>query len=343
MPPKSDPPSLLVRCHLHAEIHLSACTCCHRCQLTEKPYFSHVKAEPLYHISGHKACIYALSGAAGPFQFVSGGGDAIVAGWHLDHPHEGQMVARTTGQVFSLASDADAQVVWAGTMQGMLHRLPVGHSGADRHIQAHQGGIFAILPSGKKLLTGGEDGCLRIWDAESGRLDWTLKLATKSIRSIDYSPARNELAIGSSDHCIYLLDAEDYSLRHRIDHAHDNSVFTVRYLPDNPAFLLSGGRDARLKQWLLDGQPTCQQDLPAHMYTINSIAVQPTGSLVATGSRDKTIRIWETGSLSLLKALERVRDDGHAHSVNALRWLDDTHLVSASDDRRLIVWRVSEA
>ena len=301
-----------------------------------------MKVEPLYYISGHKACIYALGGPVGPFRFVSGGGDAVVAGWPADAPDQGTMIARASGQVFALASDAADEVVWAGTMQGMLHRLPVGTSGADRHIQAHQGGIFAILPFGKMLLTGGEDGRLHIWDAESGRLDWTLELAAKSIRAIDYSAARNELALGSSDHCIYLLDAKDFTIRHRIAHAHDNSVFTVRYLPDNPAFLLSGGRDARLKQWRLDGQPDCQQNLPAHLYTINSIAVQPAGRYVATGSRDKTIRIWDTRTLSLLKAIERVRDNGHAHSVNALRWLDDHHLVSASDDRRLILWKIME-
>lgn len=342
MPPKANTPALLVRCHIHAEVRLSMCHC-QACQAEEKPYFSDVKVEPLYHISGHKACIYALSGPVGPFRFVSGGGDAAVAGWAVDHPDQGTMIARTTGQVFALASDTDEAVVWAGTMQGMLHRLPVGNSGPDRHIQAHQGGIFAILPFGKMLLTGGEDGHLRIWDAESGRLDWTLELAAKSIRSIDYSAARNELAIGSSDHNIYLLDAKDFTIRHRIEHAHDNSVFTVRYQPDNPTLLLSGGRDARLKQWLLDGQPGCQQNLPAHMYTINSIAVQPAGRYVATGSRDKTIRIWEAGSLSLLKALERVRDNGHAHSVNALRWLDDRQLVSASDDRQLIIWEIADA
>ncbi len=294
-----------------------------------------------YRFSGHKACIYALSGPAGPYDFFSGGGDAIVAGWRKDRPQAGHLIARTSGQVFSLATSPTQPLLWAGTMQGVLHWLPLEGQAEARHIQAHRGSLFAILPFGKYLLTGGEDGCLRMWDAHSGRLEWTLELASKSIRSIDYAPRRNELAIGASDHHIYLLDATDFSLRHRIEQAHDSSVFAVKYHPD-ASCLWSGGRDAHLKRWQLDeAQPNCRQDLPAHMYTINSIAPHPSGHYLATGSRDKSIRIWDTDKLALLKGLERVRDDGHAHSVNAIRWIDPTRLVSASDDRTLILWEIA--
>lgn len=310
--------------------------------MSEKPYFSIMKVTFRYRFSGHKACVYALSGAAGPYDFFSGGGDAIVAGWRRDQPQKGHLIARTSGQIFSLAAAPTQPLLWAGTMQGMLYWLPLDGREKARHVQAHRGGIFAILPFGKHLLTGGEDGCLCIWDVHSGCLERALQLASKSIRSIDYAPDRNELAIGASDHHIYLLDTTDFSLRHRIEKAHDNSVFTVRYHPD-ASCLWSGGRDAHLKRWQLDeGQPCCRQDLPAHMYTINAIAPHPSGRYLATGSRDKSIRIWDSERLALLKGLARVRDDGHAHSVNAIRWLDDTHLVSASDDRTLILWEITD-
>ncbi len=301
-------------------------------------YFPDVKSKALNQLSGHRACIYALGGPIGPYDFVSGGGDALVAGWKKDQPEQGQLIARTSGQVFALCTLPDKQLVLAGTMQGMLHWLPIG-KGQPRHVQAHKGAIFAILPIGKYILTAGEDGDLNLWDVDTSTCSWQLHLATRSLRTLDYYASRNEIAVGASDHNIYLLDAEDFSIRHCIESAHDNSVFTVRYVP-HTTWLLSGGRDAQLKRWVLADSPTVHQTVPAHMFTINSIAVHPSGKYIATGSRDKTIRLWDSEQLTLLKGLERVRDRGHAHSVNALRWLDERHLVSASDDRTLILWAI---
>lgn len=77
----------------------------------------------------------------------------------------------------------------------------------------------------------------------------------------------------------------------------------------------------------------------AHMFTINHLAFSPDGSLFATASRDKTIKIWDTYSLKLLKVLDTIRHGGHINSVNRLLWLPEM-LVSASDDQRAIIWEV---
>ena len=79
-----------------------------------------------------------------------------------------------------------------------------------------------------------------------------------------------------------------------------------------------------------------QQD--AHWYTINAIALHPKGHLIATGSRDKTVKIWDAQTFKLLKVLDTLRDGCHVNSVNALLWLDNGILVSGSDDRTLILW-----
>jgi WD40 repeat protein len=63
-----------------------------------------------------------------------------------------------------------------------------------------------------------------------------------------------------------------------------------------------------------------------------SLAVLPDYTL-ASGSYDKTIKIWDTTSGKELKTL-----NGHTGSVNSLAVLPDNTLASGSDDRTIKIW-----
>lgn len=67
---------------------------------------------------------------------------------------------------------------------------------------------------------------------------------------------------------------------------------------------------------------------------IDALAVLPDGRVVS-GSNDKTLRVWETGSGQLVKTLA-----GHTGAVNALAVLPDGRVVSGSDDTTLRIWDV---
>lgn len=92
-----------------------------------------------------------------------------------------------------------------------------------------------------------------------------------------------------------------------------------------------------LRIWKTDDfLPVSEQ--PAHWYTLNHIVFSPDGAHFATASRDKTVKIWDAATFSLVKVLDVVRDNGHVNSVNRLMWLPDG-LVSASDDRNAKIWK----
>lgn len=79
-----------------------------------------------------------------------------------------------------------------------------------------------------------------------------------------------------------------------------------------------------------------------HKDAINSIAFNPAAeTVVATGSADKTIGLWDLRNLkSKLHALEC-----HQDSVTSLSWhpFEESVLASASDDRRIMFWDLSRA
>lgn len=284
---------------------------------------------------GHRAAVYALAPGAAPGSFLTAGGDGWVARWSVDNPEHGQLVARTEAQLFALARLDASDTFAAGNMHGGLHFL---RGGTSTDVLHHRRGVYGLLVVRGVLLSVGGDGKITRWNSEGARALETLQLSTAALRSIDYSPARNELAVGSSDHRIYLLDATTLSLRQTLSNRHDNSVFCVKYHPDGRR-LVSGGRDAHLAVSTLETDDFHR--IPAHNFTVNALAFRPDGRILATASRDRTIKLWDAATFELLKVLETVRDDGHRNSVNDLLWMD-RRLVSVSDDRTGIVWSFAE-
>jgi WD40 repeat protein len=81
---------------------------------------------------------------------------------------------------------------------------------------------------------------------------------------------------------------------------------------------------------------------PAHLFTINNIAFHPTEPIFATASRDKMIKIWDLNNYKLLKVIDVIKFGGHINSVNKLLWSTFNNLlISVSDDRTVIVWKIS--
>lgn len=260
--------------------------------------------------------------------------------WDIDNPENGRVVANTETQIFALHSQVDRTRIVAGNMNGGMHWIPREHPENTRNVLHHQKGVFDMLELGNFLFSAGGDGVLTRWDIESARTIESFQLSNQALRGLAYTASRQEIAVAASDKHIYILDAETLELKHQIRNAHENSVFTLVFSPDG-RHLLSGGRDARLNVWEVGNwrQAVETPREAAHLFTINHIAYSNDGRLFATASRDKTLKIWDAHTFQLLKVVDTLRLGGHINSVNRLLWLEDC-LVSASDDRTAIIWRV---
>ena len=84
--------------------------------------------------------------------------------------------------------------------------------------------------------------------------------------------------------------------------------------------------------WKLNDQPiTCQ----GHSSFVYSVCFSPDGRYVASGSFDKTIRVWN--SQNGLPALDPL--EGHESTVDSVCYSGDgTRIVSASEDKTVRVW-----
>ena len=77
------------------------------------------------------------------------------------------------------------------------------------------------------------------------------------------------------------------------------------------------------------------------MFTVYAILPHPSLPIIATVSRDKSIKIWNALSLALLKNISIERGyDAHRLSINTATWVGD-QLVTAGDDKLVKIWDVS--
>ncbi len=75
-----------------------------------------------------------------------------------------------------------------------------------------------------------------------------------------------------------------------------------------------------------------------HAHWIKSVAFSPDGTLLATGSRDKTIRLWCVADGTPVRTLK-----GHTHWVNSVAFSPDgTLLATGANDRTVRLWRVAD-
>ncbi len=288
---------------------------------------------------GHNDCVYTLAPSDRPSVFFSGAGDGMVVQWDLLKPDEGTLIATLPKSVYALHHHADSNLLIAGHNYSGIHIFNWGEKREVASLQLTESAIFDISSVDNLLLVGTGDGTLVTVNLRTAQLVDRIKLSDKSIRSIAVNRLLNEVALGYSDNYIRVLSLQDFSQKLAFQ-AHANSVFTLRYTPDNH-YLISGSRDARLKTWDAIGGYKLVNEVVAHIFSINHMAFSPDGRHFVTGSMDKSIKVWEAESQKLIKVIDKSRHAGHGTSVNKLLWsAHENQVISASDDRTISIWNI---
>ncbi|MDX1912578.1 MAG: hypothetical protein SFV22_13890 [Saprospiraceae bacterium] len=300
-----------------------------------------LEVKKIHTCTGHRAALYALAPGRSSRHFITAGGDGWVVEWDLDRPENGQLIASTEQQVFSLCTLSDRRRIVAGNMHGGLHWVDRDAPENSRNVQHHRKGVYTLGATGDSLFSGGGDGLLTRWDTGRAGSMESIELSYQALRAWAWSDGRAEIAVGASDNNIYVLDAATLAVRKVLQAAHTLSVFCVAYSPDGQ-YLLSGGRDAMLRVWDIGRNFKLLSEQPAHWYTINHLVYSPDGALFATASRDKTFKIWDARTFELLKVVDTLRYGAHTRSVNRLLWLPDC-LVSCGDDGLAMLWKIEHS
>jgi WD40 repeat protein len=300
-----------------------------------------MQAEKLDTFSGHRDCVYTLERASESNHFFSAGGDGLVVRWDLNKPDAGELFAQIPASIYALCFDEVRNQLWVGQNFDGIHLIDIGTQQEINSIKITNSSIFDIKIHENNAFVGLSDGTIVVMDTENFVVRKHIKASDKSVRNIAINSFSGEFAVAYSDFSVKVFDLQDFSLKLVVNH-HANSVFTVCYSPDYQ-YLITAGRDAHLKILDVNNQYHLHQDIAAHLFAINDIKFSPNGKYFATCSMDKSIKIWDAKQFKLLKVIDKARHAGHGTSINKLWWSEyENLLVSASDDKRISVWKIEQ-
>ncbi|HAC24853.1 MAG TPA: hypothetical protein DCE81_08055 [Cytophagales bacterium] len=301
---------------------------------------SQVEIKKVHTLTGHRDAVYTLAPSAEHPIFFSGSGDGTVVQWDLRQPGEGRQMAQLPNSIYALHLIPQSDLLIVGHNYEGIHVINWRERKEVASVRLTRAAIFDIQSAGDLLLVADGEGFLTVVHRPTLTIQKRLALSGERARVIAVNPTKAELAVGSSDGFIRIVDLHTLEITHAWP-AHTHSVFALAYTPGNPG-LLSGSRDARLKAWRADQGYAPAGDVVAHLFAINDIAFSPDGKHFVTCSMDKSIKVWQTGTLRLLKVIDKARHAGHGTSVNKVLWtFFNDQLVSASDDRTISVWDIN--
>ncbi len=288
--------------------------------------------------TGHRGSVYSIAGPAQQNSFITAGGDGIIAEWLINGTDEGVPLANVGKVVYSIAIEPDGKRVFAGQSDGGIHVIDTDQKKELRLLQLHEGPVFNIkvFKEHDLLISLGGDGTMVVTQLSDLEPLKKLKLSQGKLRNMEI--LNGIAAVGTGEGSVKILSIPEWKVIHEFgDHQPGFSVNAIAFSPDGSK-LYTGSRDAHLNINDVNEGFKLLQSIPAHNYAIYSILFHPDGSVMATCSRDKTIKIWDPETMEVQTRIDKEQFDGHLNSVNALYWHPDGKLVSAGDDRAVMLW-----
>lgn len=223
-------------------------------------------------------------------------------------------------------------------------------------IEGFEQGVFsvALSPDGKRIVTGGQDGSVRLWDLPAFRagaaqriaLDKSTKLSGHGItvECVAFSRDGKRIASGSWDNTARLYDDAGKDIA--VLKGHSRGVMAMAFSPDSSLLATASGDHAfpvagEIRAWdAADGKERGligkQNDMAL------GVAFTNDGSRVFTTGRDRAVRIWDLAKRTEIKVLRPADSEAdEAKIAHAIAYSPNgSFLAVAGEGGTIALWDV---
>jgi WD40 repeat protein len=194
--------------------------------------------------------------------------------------------------VHCVAYSPDGKTLASGNVDKRVRLWDVTTGKEKAILKGHTGSVISVAwsPCGKMLASGSGDQTVKLWDVVTGKEKATLKGHEWSVDSIAYSPDGKKLASASGDDSVKLWDVATGKAKATLKHT---DLWSVSWSPDGKTLASASANDVTL--WdVATGKP--KATLKGHVHPVNTVAYSPDGDSLASGSLDKTVRLWDVAT-----------------------------------------------
>ncbi len=299
--------------------------------------------ENIVTLRGHGSSVSSVASTPDGKQIVSGGWDNTVKVWDVGAEHESTRFVGHKEKIHSVAFSPDGRRIVSASQDGIVKVWEVESGTEAMSILASGGHLLstALSPDGKYIASPSYwDNTVKLWDAATGVETFRMRGHEALIVSVAFSPDNKRVASGSLDKTIKIWDVATAKEVITL-HGHTKIVVSVAFSPDGKR-IASAGSDLELlaaldpvgeiKAW----DAVTGSNLITLRYDglCSNVAFSPDGSKIICGSRDSTIKIWDSANGAELNTLR-----GHADAVTSIAFSPDgKRIISGSRDRTAKIW-----
>lgn len=250
------------------------------------------------HDIGTSSIIFSSSGHT----LVSGGEDKIVKQWDASSGKLLQTFSGHDAKVNAVVISSDEAVI-ASVSDDKTLRLWNVKSGKEMHTLPHEGrvGTVAFSPNGKLVVSAGCSGCTTVWDVKTGtrvQSDATNSTPSAVVFMPDNKTVLSQSFVINNDRKLMAqLDFWDTSVpRPFLTFDRAEEVHAAAITPNGKMAIFSEGKGRLVGIDSASGKEVFNSS--GHTDVIRVIAVSRDGKLMASGSDDNSVRIWnaDTGT-----------------------------------------------